>query len=387
MSNGWPITSTIDHERQTTPASPEPAPSLQEEPRVVSPPDAGVDSSSRPLISRWLIRALIEAGESYGLDAAQLYDSVGLRRDLGAPEEEYLPVSVEEQLWKELWKRAEDPAMGLHAAKRLREGAFGLIEYAAASLPDLGRSLELLATFGYVLHGFPIFELGKQEDRVRLTYNCPHPLREAWARASEEFALVAVCELSRRATGVQWKPDRVMFRQPPPAHASEVEAYFGAPVEYLADTAGIWVGPSCLALDNQKADVRMSEILMTCLGREARDVQLGSQLAQRVSQLLRELLSRGEAVLPVVANRLSMSPRTLQHRLSREGRTFRELLDEVREAEARRLLSNPEIGVAEVASALAYSEPSAFHRAFRRWTGMSPESYRRRRLGIEAHHH
>lgn len=383
MSSGWPILSTPDPETQQT-VRHDIVATVEERPER---DERTTEASGGPLVSRWLVRALIEAGDAYGLRATQLYDLVGLRRDLGAPETEYLPVSVEEQLWKELHSRANDPGLGLHAAQRLNAGAFGLIEYAATSAPDLGRSLELLATFGYVLHGFPIFELQKHEDRTRLIYNCPHPIREAWARASEEFALAAVCELGRRSTGETWKPERVMMRQPPPEHASEVEAYFGCPVEYLAEAAGFWIGPSSLALNNHAADVRLSEVLITCLGRESRDVQLGSQLAQRVSQLLRDLLSRGEAVLPVVANRLSMSPRTLQHRLSREGRTFRELLDEVREAEARRLLSDPQVGVAEVAAALAYSEPSAFHRAFRRWTGMSPESYRKRRLGVEPQHH
>jgi AraC-like DNA-binding protein len=73
-----------------------------------------------------------------------------------------------------------------------------------------------------------------------------------------------------------------------------------------------------------------------------------------------------------------MSDRTLQRRLAAEHTTFDALLDEIRHQLALRYLADPKIAVSEVAYLLGYSEPSPFHRAFRRWTGATPGEIRQR---------
>ncbi len=77
-----------------------------------------------------------------------------------------------------------------------------------------------------------------------------------------------------------------------------------------------------------------------------------------------------------------MSPRTLQRRLGDEGTSVHALLDEVRRGRAAALL-DADMAIGEVAYLLGYSEPSAFHRAFRRWTGVTPEAFRARTRGAE----
>lgn len=72
-----------------------------------------------------------------------------------------------------------------------------------------------------------------------------------------------------------------------------------------------------------------------------------------------------------------MSPRSLQRRLREEGTTFAELLEELRRDLALRYLRDPRIGIAEVGFLLGFRDVTAFHRAFRRWMGTTPASYRR----------
>jgi AraC-like DNA-binding protein len=74
----------------------------------------------------------------------------------------------------------------------------------------------------------------------------------------------------------------------------------------------------------------------------------------------------------VVAGTLRMSARNLRRRLEAENTSYKQLLDEVRCELARRYLSQEQRGVEEVAFALGFSDGSAFHKAFRRWTGESP---------------
>jgi AraC-like DNA-binding protein len=96
-----------------------------------------------------------------------------------------------------------------------------------------------------------------------------------------------------------------------------------------------------------------------------------------VRQQLVERLRDGEPEQGAVARPLGLSERTLQRRLRDEGTTFGALVDDVRLELARMYLGDPELAIFEVAFLLGYSEPSAFNRAFRRWTGASPSEHRR----------
>jgi AraC-like DNA-binding protein len=77
-----------------------------------------------------------------------------------------------------------------------------------------------------------------------------------------------------------------------------------------------------------------------------------------------------------MARQFGMSERTLQRRLADEGVSYQELLDEARKQVAGRYLTTSALAIGEVAYLLGYSEPAAFHRAFKRWYATTPEAYR-----------
>jgi AraC-like DNA-binding protein len=99
-------------------------------------------------------------------------------------------------------------------------------------------------------------------------------------------------------------------------------------------------------------------------------------LTRQVRGLLTEALKAGDPRLETLSQRLGLSARTLQRRLREEGTSHQDLLDEVRSELSRRYLLEPELAICEVAYLLGFSEPSAFHRAFRRWTGVTPKAFR-----------
>jgi AraC-like DNA-binding protein len=109
--------------------------------------------------------------------------------------------------------------------------------------------------------------------------------------------------------------------------------------------------------------------------RAASDVE--PELANRVRTVLQRMM-RGELPdLGGVARALSISERSLQRKLGQEGVSFQHLVNEVRFSLAQRHLRNREVDAAEVSYLLGFSHPTSFYRAFKRWTGMTPEEYRR----------
>lgn len=80
-----------------------------------------------------------------------------------------------------------------------------------------------------------------------------------------------------------------------------------------------------------------------------------------------------------IASLLHVSPRTLGRRLGHEGTTFKELLADLRRQLALRYVGSSDLGLAEIAFLLGFSQSAAFHRAFKRWTSQTPLEYRRMR--------
>ena len=101
-------------------------------------------------------------------------------------------------------------------------------------------------------------------------------------------------------------------------------------------------------------------------------------LAMDVRRVLALRLARGEAEIDRVARDLAMSPRTLQRRLSSAGLSYQGLLDVLRRETAEKCIADASLTIAEIAYLAGYSEPPAFHRAFKRWTGLTPQAFRQR---------
>jgi AraC-like DNA-binding protein len=107
-----------------------------------------------------------------------------------------------------------------------------------------------------------------------------------------------------------------------------------------------------------------------------RDRSGGGAMSTRVRRMLVENLGQSVLTLDGVATALAVSRRTLTRRLADERASFRNILDEVRSDFARALLQDRTLSIADIAFFLQYSEPAAFHRSFRRWTGRTPQAFR-----------
>lgn len=127
---------------------------------------------------------------------------------------------------------------------------------------------------------------------------------------------------------------------------------------------------------------RRDPVLRRWLERQAADVlahlPADGDVRDQVRSVLSSLLTVGDVRIDTVARRLATTPRTLQRRLSRAGTSFDTLCDEVRKRAAQNYLADSTLTIAEVTYLLGYSEPTAFHRAFKRWHGTTPSAFRAR---------
>ena len=112
------------------------------------------------------------------------------------------------------------------------------------------------------------------------------------------------------------------------------------------------------------------------LRRRLTKLEASAPLSERIRSVLLESLPSGEASIEITGRRLGMSPRTLQRRLKPEGTSYKEIVRRTREQLARHYVTNTDLAYVEIGFLLGYEEPSSFFRAFRDWTGTTPESLR-----------
>jgi AraC-like DNA-binding protein len=300
-------------------------------------------------------------------------ESQGVDPTIFRDPEKRLPHTVAVSLWAEAARLTNDLDLGLHVAEGIRPGAYGALGYALRTSENFGRSLERLCRYHRVLHDLAEVQLTVRGGRATLSHRLPLP--GGVPRAVSEYIVAAWLLTSRQSTGVHWIPIEARFPHPTPDDTSEHRRLFGCPLKFGHDRSELVFSRDLLEMPFLDADPNLRAILEAQVVAILQKLPKGEAMTDAVRRLLAGELCNGEPSLEQIARRLHMSPRTLHRRLEEDGTSFRQVLAEVRREMAARHLSERRLAIGEIAFLLGFSEPSAFHRAFKRWTGHAPLAY------------
>lgn len=259
------------------------------------------------------------------------------------------------------------------AAMRCDEyGAFGLAWKSAVNLKG---SFERAVRYGRVLTSVSAYELRSEDGRNFLMLHRGGE-RRLGLRLSNEQTIVAIVKISREVAGEDFRPEAAHFRHQPPDDMTAHEAYFGCPVIFDSDRDALEVSEKSLLAPNRLGDPSISDFFDAHLDRELAQLEDRAGLDKRIRIKISQSLSEGVPSVSQIAQSLNMSARTLQRRLSGQGYSFQTLVDESRRQLAEKLLRETDYALGEIAFLTGFSEQSAFTRAFKRWAGQTPRSYR-----------
>ena len=268
------------------------------------------------------------------------------------------------------------PGWSLDAGSTFHASTHGPLGFAAVSAPTLGAALDLIERFGFVRAPYYRTHAEQSERSYRITIEERVPIREPERIPLLESVLLSVQALIESVRGRPVREARFDFAYPPPAYAERYRAHFHGEVRFDRPETGIALPAAWLALPCPMADAAAFASATARLETTARRLEGEDFLLARVEQLLE---AAGDAGLPLeaAAKRLHLSRRTLNRRLAECGTSYRTLLEAHLKTRARALLSDPSLGVGEVAWRLGYEDPSNFGRACRRWFGKAPVTLRK----------
>jgi AraC-like DNA-binding protein len=320
------------------------------------------------------VQALFAAATSLGADRAELLEAAGIDLDFLAQIDGRVPIKQLSHIWLEASRLSGDPHFGLRAAMNVPAGAFGVVEFAASRNLTLEAAYRQFTRYARLLVDGVNVELRVDGDNAVLTYHRSPEVPPF--RHMLEYTLALCYLIGRRLARRPWKPTLVTFAHQAPPDTSLHEEVFDSPVVFDRDNASIIFDREYLRLPLADADPMMLAILENRLDMmltELPDLPVSSKVRRVVSSLL----SSGESPrLEEAAKALGVSARTLQRRLRDEGNNYHDVIEDLRRDMAVGYLGVEELAICDVAYLLGFSEPSAFHRAFRRWMGMTPAEYR-----------
>jgi AraC-like DNA-binding protein len=321
-------------------------------------------------------RGLLAYAEARRLPTAEALAAAGLDpAALVGPEARVTQVAYN-VLWARLAEASGDEDFGLHFGERLDLDAFDVVGHLVAKSATFGQGLERVVAYSRLLHDAGRVELEREGGVVRVYPGCrglPHdPPRHV-----AEFSAAAVVALGRAVTGVAWAPRDVAFRHAAPARAGEHRRVFGVAPRFGRPETSVELGAEVLALPVRESQPGVLSYLDAyARGALEKLGPPGDDPVANVERAVARALERGAPELEPVAAHLGLSPRTLQRRLAEAATSFQAVVDRVRRAHAERYVADDRLALAEIAFLLGFSDPSNFHRAFRRWTGVTPAAFR-----------
>jgi AraC-like DNA-binding protein len=263
----------------------------------------------------------------------------------------------------EVARNANDPIFGIRLAEGVPDGTYEAAELLARTAADIGQGLAALADHGALVNPIGRFRYIERSDRAELHYDVAGQRRGLEMHMNE----YTVAYVYRRLCGFARTPftlQSAWFCHKRLADEDEVSTAFGCPVQFGAATCGFAITVATARLPLATSDRVVNEYLRRKATSTA-DVDATPFSVALIRVILAEVGCAG-ADLAAVARRLGITPRTAQRRLREEGTTFRDVLDQARMQRAQELVA-ARTKDDKIATALGFSNTTAFRRAARRW--------------------
>jgi len=326
-----------------------------------------------------LIRNSLHYAAVQGLDTTQLCTAIDLDPTLLNHPDNRVTGVTSRALWHALIQQTGDRNVGLHIGEQFNLAALGIVGYVLFNCQTFGQVLDKLSRYmclfsqGVSLRIIPL--LGEVVCDWVVVSDVQNYLLEE-PRQAIEVTMTSLLTTAKTLTGQTLRPLAVSFHHARPNDILEHQRIFGTTVQFAQPVNRVVLDAACL----NWAVVSANASLLSTFEQHAEAMLIELNQTHTYSyQVVREIthLMKGDIpTIDTIAHCLMTIVRNLQRSLQAEGTSYQQLLNDTRRELALRYLKKPDTSIHDIAFLLGFSEPSAFHRAFKRWTGQTPQKYR-----------
>lgn len=331
--------------------------------------------------SGYITRSVIQFAAHQGIDVEDLCLKVALDPAILKLPDQRIPASLHYAVWQEVIRQTGNENLGLHLGEVFSLGNYGIVGYVLLNCQTLADVFEKFCRYTCLCCQGIFTHISISDGMAFFECDAFPELRfyDDWLDAGRydvESTFASTLTAVKALTGKPLRPSAVFFRHSPPADLSEYERFFQTDLKFSMpynrivfnatslDWPVLSSNANLLSLFEQQAEIMLDAL------------NGGDRYTQKVVQIIEKHLKGEIPVIDTVAAELAISTRHLQRGLQAEGTSFQKLLDKTRQELALQYLENPDVPIHDIAFLLGFSAPSAFNRAFKRWTGKTPRSYR-----------
>ena len=327
-------------------------------------------------IAMCFVEAALESARARHLEAAALLRAAGIPPGLLKAPHARVSARAYGALWRLLARALDDEFFGLDS-RRMKSGSFALLCRSLVGCRDLAEALDRSLHF----YALILDDLGGRlvvaGPKARIVLADTRPAGAGRVFAHETFLMLlhgVACWLVGRRIPIE----RAEFAYPEPRHSVEYRVMYSTTLGFDAAHTAIEFDARHLGLRVVQDGRSVEEFLRGAPANILVKYKNGNSLGARVRRRLRQSLPRKFPEFDALADEMHMAAATLRRRLHQEGTSYRSIKDDLRRDLAIDSLSHSQRSVAAIARELGFADRSAFHRAFRKWTGAAPGEFRRK---------
>lgn len=319
------------------------------------------------------VKAIVAAYAQLGLDPLPALSSAQIAPNLLDQPDVRITALQMEWLSASAMRELDDEALGWFS-RRLPWGSYGMLVRASLTAPTLGVALVRWCRHHGLLTNDILLQVSQSQGVASLQLTEQRELGTL-----QEFAVVSIL---RNALGVAcWLTDsripllQTTLRFAPPPHASSYDVLFDGPTQFNAPEHSLQFDTGYLSLPVRRDEAALQRMLQRALLLTVRPYRRDRLLVEKVRQALAEHPEHSRNADDLAAW-LNLSARTLHRQLKEEGASLQQLKDAVRRDLATELLLRTQRPIKQIAAEVGFQNEKSFMRAFKGWTGKTPETYR-----------
>ena len=332
---------------------------------------------SEPIIPTFVIAGLVDHAHSIGLQPEAWFEGLGITVASVHQSEALISFHKATTIIRRAVRMLPAEPLGLQVGSRESLVSFGILGFAMLSSRNVREAfatgLEYHLASGSLMD--VTADLDPTEVRLQLQERLPDPELLPFL-CEEVFASSAT--IMRLMIGRDASPLRLELSYPPPSYAAAYSELFNCPIRFGSHINCLVFSSTLLDHPLATHSAASHALALTACRRLIAPAKNSLNIIGTVENLLQERLSQRTSMTHI-ANTLNISERSLRRQLIKAGQSFSSIRDRVMAQHAQRLLNDATLTVAHIADALGFSDTRDFRRAFLRWTGMTPRSFRQAR--------
>ncbi|WP_434686515.1 AraC family transcriptional regulator [Pseudanabaena minima] len=345
--------------------------------KVISDPSQ--ENHQEAKFSVAIARDILQYVAAQGVDLQDIYRSTKIESAWLEDPDRQISGELLKHLWREAIIKTGDRDLGLHIGEAFDLPAIGLLGYVLLNCKHYGQVLEKLSQYTrlfsqgiaihhHILDGFVCCDCKIVGGVKNYLLDEPrHPIESTFS---------ALYKATQKLTGKSLQLHDVWFQHNAPSDCSEHERIFQSQVKFSQSINRMIFSADVLNWEVRSANANLLSMFESHASKMLTNLSKDSKFSHKVIKIIVQNLHGEAPPIEMIAHTLMLSVRQLQRELQIENTSYQQILDDTRKEIALKHIQNEQTSIHDLAFLLGFSEPSAFYRAFKRWTGQTPRSYR-----------